>query len=77
MATKKPAKKAAPKKPPEKFIVVRDSCENLICTQLQTKADATKLARDQARDYQESHTIYRVVGVQRLTVPTAIIVEDL
>ena len=80
VATKKVAKKAepkAPKAPADKFIVVRDSCQNVISEQLQTKADATKRARDEARDCQDAHTIYKVVGVQRLTVPSAIIVEDL
>lgn len=81
MATKKAVKKTpakkAPKAPVEKFIVVRDSCENLCSEQLQVLKDAETDARDMALENCDAYTVYKVVGVRRYNVPSAVVVEDL
>jgi hypothetical protein len=76
-APKKAATKKAPKAPAAKFIVVRDSCQNVLSRQLQDAKSATSDARQQALDYAEAHTLYRVVAATRFNVPDIVIVEDL
>jgi predicted house-cleaning NTP pyrophosphatase (Maf/HAM1 superfamily) len=76
-AAPKRAAQKAPKAPADKFIVVRDDCTNVCSGKLQTKVDAVADAKECARDSQEPHTLYKVVGVQRFSVPTNLIVEDL
>lgn len=75
---KKVVKKVAPKKAPaELYIVVRDSCKNLVSEQLQKLSDAEFVARDCAYDVGDSYTLYKVTPVRRYTVPDKVIVEEL
>ena len=83
-APKKAAKKAAPKKaapkygPKDEFVVIKESCGNLVSRQTESHSDAVATAKENARnDTGEKFIIARLEKVTAFMVPDAVVVEAL
>ena len=79
VAKKAPAKKAAPKfSKDDEFVVIKESCSNLISAQTECYEDALETAKDSAKsEFGEKFIVAKLAPVTSFEVPDSIIVEDL